>query len=184
MRQALYGLILLVLSFVPQAARCQEKSDNATSIIPQKVLQDDFLDKMVGSWHLGGKFEGQPVNHSVEIRWVLNHQFIEIHEKDLNPPKAGDVAYDAMVYVGYDPGHQRYIAHWLDVFGGGAGTLGYGKRVGSAIEFDFEYPGQPWLTTFRRDAPSNAWQWRMRTKTKQGQWVETANMKLTPVRKP
>ncbi len=180
MQRKFWLLVLVVLCVAPLATWCQEKSESASSVIPKHILQDEFLDKMVGNWRLGGKFEGQPVNHSVEIRWVLNHQFIEIHEKDLNPPKGGDVAYEAMVYIGYEPSHQRYVAHWLDVFGGGASILGYGRRTQSAIEFDFEYPGQPWLTTFRRDAAPKAWKWLMRTKNKQGQWVETANMTLTP----
>jgi hypothetical protein len=133
---------------------------------------------MVGHWRLSGRFEGQAVNHSVEVRWVLHHQFLEIHEQDVNPPKGNDVPYDALVYVGYAPASRRYVAHWLDVFGGGSETLGYGKRTGSAIEFDFEYPGQPWLTTFRWNAASRTWQWLMRTRTKQGQWQETADMTL------
>jgi len=40
-----------------------------------------------------------------------------------------------MVYVGFEPAQQRYVAHWLDVFGEGSPTLGYGKRTESAIHF-------------------------------------------------
>jgi hypothetical protein len=178
MKHALCVVALVGLCFAPRLAPSQEKAEPAASVIPKQVLQDDLLDKMVGTWRLSGKFEGQSVNHSVEVRWVLHHQFLEIHEKDVNPPGGNDVPYDALVYVGYAPASQRYVAHWLDVFGGGAETLGYGKRTGSSLEFDFEYPGQPWLTTFRWNAASNTWQWLMRTKTKQGQWQETADMTL------
>ena len=178
MKQGLCVLVVWGLALAPRPALSQEKTEPASSVIPKQVLKDDLLDGMVGHWRLSGKFEGQAVNHSVEVRWVLRHQFLEIHEKDLNPPKGNDVPYDALVYVGYAPASRRYIAHWLDVFGGGSETLGYGKRVGSAIEFDFEYPGQPWLTTFRWNAASRSWQWLMRTKTKQGQWQETADMTL------
>jgi hypothetical protein len=178
MKHALCVVALVGLCFPPRLAPSQEKAEPAASVIPKQVLHDDLLDKMVGTWRLSGKFEGQSVSHSVEVRWVLHHQFLEIHEKDVNPSGGNDIPYDARVYVGYAPASQRYVAHWLDVFGGGAETLGYGKRTGSSIEFDFEYPGQPWLTTFRWNAASNTWQWLMRTKSKQGQWQETADMTL------
>jgi hypothetical protein len=178
MKPALCVVALVGLCFVPRPAASQEKTEPAASVIPKQVLEDDLLDRMVGNWRLRGTFEGQPVNHSVEVRWVLNHQFLEIHERDLNPPKGNDVPYDALVYVGYAPATRHYVAHWLDVFGGGSETLGHGKRTESAIEFDFEYPGQPWLTTFRWNGASSTWQWLMRTKTQQGQWKDTADMTL------
>jgi hypothetical protein len=178
MKHALCVAAVVGLCFAARPALSQEKSEPAASAIPKQVLNDDLLAKMEGKWRMSGKFEGQAVNHSVEVRWVLNHQFLQIHEKDINSPKENDVPYDALVYVGYAPSSRRYVAHWLDVFGGGSETLGYGKRTGSAIEFDFEYPGRPWLTTFRWNAASNTWQWLMRTKTKQGQWQETADMTL------
>jgi hypothetical protein len=152
----------------------------AANEIPKQVLQDDFLDRMVGNWKMTGTFEGQPVNHGVEVDWVLHHQFLRIHERDLDTPKVGEVPYEAIVTVGYERAAKRYVAHWLDVFGGGAVTLGYGERAGTAIEFLFAYPGQPWLTTFRWKPETNSWQWLMQTKTKEGQWAETANMKLAP----
>jgi len=178
MRCAIWLLGLVGLCLAPGFALCQEKAEPQTTVIPKGVLQDDLLDKMVGEWRLTGKFEEQPVNHSVEARWVLNHQFVEIHEKDLNPVKGDDVPYEARVYVGYTASSHRYVAHWLDVFGDGSPTLGYGKRIGSALEFDFAYPGQDWLTTFRWNAADNTWQWLMQGKDKQGQWQETANMTL------
>ena len=183
MKHALWVAALVGLCWLPPFAQCQEKTEPAASVIPKAVLHDDLLDKMVGEWRLSGKFEGQPMNHSVQVRWVLNHQFIEIHEKDLNPPKGIDVPYEAMVYVGYDATQKRYVAHWLDVFGNGSPTLGYGKRTEFAIQFDFGYPGQPWLTTFRWNAATHSWQWLMQTKNPQGQWQETANMTLAPRQK-
>ena len=178
MKHVLWVVVLVGFCVAPRFARCQEKAKPTASVIPKKILQDDLLDKMVGRWRLTGKFEGQPMNHSVEVRWVLNHQFVEIHEKGLIQPKGNDVPYEALVYVGYEATQRRYVAHWLDVFGGGSATLGYGKRTESAIQFDFEYPGQPWLTTFRWNTSTKTWQWLMQTKTKQGQWQETANMTL------
>jgi hypothetical protein len=178
MKHSLWIVALIGLCFLPRFARSQEQAEPAASVIPKAVLHDDLLDKMVGEWQLTGKYEGQPINHAVQVRWVLNHQFLEIHEKDLNPMKGDDVAYEALVYLGYQTSHARYVAHWLDVFGQGGETLGYGERAGAAIQFDFGYTGQPWVTTFRWNVAADSWQWLMQTKTPQGQWHETANMTL------
>jgi hypothetical protein len=178
--------LALLLSLTPGVARAQEKKEEpaATSEIPRNVFRDALLDKMVGQWKLTGQFEGQPMNHAVEVEWVLNHQFLRIHEKDANAAKLGDVPYEAMVFVGYEASNKRYVAHWIDVFGGGAAIMGYGQLEGSAIKFLFDYPGQPWLTTFRWLPESGSWKWLMSAKNKEGKWMETANMNLSPLKSP
>jgi hypothetical protein len=108
--------------------------------------------------------------------WVLNHQFLQVHEKDL----ATAPAYEAGVMVGYDNLSERYVAHWLDVFGGRfSETLGYGTRSGDQIEFVFEYPDGPLRTIFRWVPDKKQWQWHMRTKDNSGKWVEFSNLTLT-----
>src|SRR5262245_34631983 len=32
------------------------------------------------------------------------------------------------------------VAHWCDTYGGKASAVGYGKRSGDSIEFEFQYP--------------------------------------------
>jgi hypothetical protein len=179
MKSLLVWAAMSLVMFGPAAARAQEKTESASSAIPTKTFQDALLDKMAGKWKLGGRFEGQPINHSVEVDWVLNHQFLRIHEKDLNPAKPGEAAYEATLFVGYEPASKRYVAHWIDVFGGGASTLGYGKLSGDAVEFLFDYPGQPWRTTFRWQPESRSWVWLMSAKDMTGEWKEVANMPLT-----
>ena len=40
---------------------------------------DPLLDKMLGHWTMNGKLLGQPTTHTVEAKWILNHQFLKIH---------------------------------------------------------------------------------------------------------
>ncbi len=55
--------------------------------------------------------------------------------KDVNIPPQ----YEALVFLGYDNASERYVAHWIDVFGGRfSETLGYGTRSGDSIKFIFE----------------------------------------------
>ena len=59
--------------------------------------------------------------------------------------------------IGYDHTSERYVAHWMDIYGGRfSETLGYGVRSGDQIEFVFEYPDGPFHTTFRWLPEKNA----------------------------
>jgi hypothetical protein len=49
---------------------------------PHHAFQDDLLDKMTGQWKLTGTIRGQTVEYKVEAQWTLNHQFLQVHEKD------------------------------------------------------------------------------------------------------
>ena len=84
------------------------------------------------------------------------------------------------MYLGYDNLSDRYVAHWLDVFGGRwSETLGYGHRKGDAIELVFEYPDGPFHTTFRREG--TGWRILMEQRDATGRWKPFADQVL---RKP
>src|SRR5258708_15779446 len=108
-------------------------------------FNDPLLDKMVGHWTLKGTLVGKPATHTVDVQWVLNHQFLGIHEIG--------AGYEATPVIGYDHMSERYVAHWIDIFGGRLSeTLGYGRLHGNEIDFVFEYPDGPLRTSFIWDA--------------------------------
>ena len=43
-------------------------------------MQDRLLDKMVGHWMLTVTIGGQPTHHTVDAQWILDHQFLQLHE--------------------------------------------------------------------------------------------------------
>jgi hypothetical protein len=138
---------------------------------PGVQFRDKLVDRLAGRWELKGKVAGQAARYSVTAGWVLNHQFMRIHQKELRSP-GKEAPYEAIVFVGRDNTSERYVAHWIDGFGGRASeTLGFGKRKGSAITFVFEYPDGPFHTTFRWNPKTGGWHWLMRTKNKAGQWT-------------
>ncbi len=146
---------------------------------PKHIFHDPLLENMVGTWKLNGRIAGREANHTVDADWVLNHQFLRIHEKDNGASKDGAVPYEAIVMIGYDNASEHYMAHWTDIYGGRfSETLGYGTRSGNEIRFTFEYPDGPFHTTFRWKPDSSQWQWLMEGKNKQGQWTEFANVSL------
>ncbi len=178
MKNNLFAIVLCALAISP-AALAQEQTPSPDG--PQHTFQNELLDKMVGRWKLTGMIHRQSVEHAVEAQWTLNHQWLNVHEKDKAAPKDSSPAYEANVMIGYDNTSERYVAHWLDVYGGRfSETLGYGTRSGDQIEFVFEYPDGPFHTTFRWIADRKQWQWQMRTKNSAGKWVDFANLTLTP----
>jgi hypothetical protein len=99
-------------------------------------FRDVLLDNLVGDWHVERKFgNGHTAENIVHAEWVLNHQFLELHYRDVaTPPK-----YEAIVFIGYDADEQQYVCHWIDNFGGQFSALGRGKidNENRAIEFKF-----------------------------------------------
>lgn len=164
-------VLLMCLCLVPATNHVGQESLDGR----HRVFRDELLDNLVGSWRLTRKIRGQTVENSIKVEWVLNHQFIQIHMKDVN----SSPAYEAMVFIGYDNTSERYVAHWLDVFGGRfSETLGYGTRSGNSIKFVFEYPDGPFHNTFTWDPEARTWTFLMRSKDKTGKWVVFAEDNL------
>jgi hypothetical protein len=152
---------------------------------PTHVFRDPLLDNMVGTWNLAGNVVGRPATHLVEAEWVLNHQFLRIHEKDQTPAANGSVPYEAIIMVGYDNASDRYVVHWNDIYGGRfSETLGYGTRSGDEIRLVFEYPDGPFHTTFRWLPDAHRWNWHMQSKDKTGNWKDFADLNLTRAEHP
>ena len=85
-----------------------------------RVFHDYLLDKLVGKWRISGNVVGRELQQLGEVKWVLNHQFLQLHFLDVSPadPKDPTPKYEALVYIGYDNMSERYVIFWLDIFGG------------------------------------------------------------------
>ena len=154
---------------VPGAAQAETALDG-----PNVLFRDKLVDQLAGRWELEGTMAGRKTRYRVTAGWVLNHQFMRVHLKELGKKDGAYEAlggYEALVFLGHDNTRERHVAHWIDVFGGRASeTLGFGKRKGNAITFVFEYPDGPFRTTFRWNPRMRTWQLLMRTRNKAGKW--------------
>jgi len=102
-----------------------------------------------------------------------------MHEVGAPDPKTGKPDYEAMPMIGHDNTSERYVAHWIDVFGGRwSETLGYGKRSGDEIDLVFEYPDGPFHTDFIWNTKAGTWRWHMTQKGADGTWHDFADMML------
>jgi hypothetical protein len=133
-----------------------------------RIFKDELLDNLVGDWKIARRFKTRTAESTAKVEWVLKHQFLSIKMKDVNNP----AQYEANVYVGYDNASDRYVAHWIDVFGGRfSETLGYGTRSGNSIRFVFEYPDGPFLNTFTWIPEKKSWTFLMQQKDATGKWT-------------
>lgn len=88
--------------------------------------------------------------------------------------------YSAEIYIGYDDAKKSYVVHWIDTFGGSfSETLGYGKREGEKIFFEFAYPDGLFRNIFTRDGTADTWTFVMQSSDGKGGWKLFAEDKLT-----
>jgi hypothetical protein len=161
-------LMVAVFALVhgPEAALGADKPQGDSSSGAKRTFDDKFIDNLVGDWKITRKIRGKVVENTATARWVLNHQFLELHMKDAADPPT----YEAIVLIGYDHACQRYVAHWCDTYGGGFSALGHGKRSGDSIEFEFHYPDGPFYNTFTWEK-AKGWTFRMESQRKDGKRV-------------
>ena len=171
MKTWFYSLLILVLVTLTSPLRLGAQSPGE--------WRDDLVDHMAGTWKQQGQVMGRDAHHAVEAEWVLNHQFLRIHEKTETGAPGSEQRYEAIWFLGYDPTSERYVLHLLDIFGVRfSETLGYGVRDGNAIRFVFEYPDGPFRTVFQWSPEKDTWQWVMTQKDKDGKWAPFADLKL------
>lgn len=143
----------------PPAAR-PEGAAAAPAVRPD----DPFLANLVGRWEISRRIHGTVVHNHLDAHWVLQHRFIVLHMIDAaEPPK-----YEAIVLMGYDPVHDRYVAHWTDTYGAQSSGVGYGKRNGNAVDFVFAAPEGNFHNTFTWDPAQRAWRSLMESEGKDG----------------
>ena len=137
---------------------------------PNQLFHDDLLDNLQGRWTLKGTIAGHPGDADLDAAWVLNHQFLKVHEKG-TASIPGRPPYEAEVYIGYDNASERYVAHWIDIYGGRfSETLGYGTRSDNSIKFIFEYPDGPFHNTFTWNSESKTWRFLLEQRNDAGKW--------------
>ncbi|HEX6965556.1 MAG TPA: hypothetical protein VF166_07130 [Gemmatimonadaceae bacterium] len=138
----------------------------SVSAVPaQTVHPDSLLDHLIGHWVLRGPMAGSQVVHDVTFRWVLNSEYVEMHEVSRERTAAGAPAYEAIVYLGRDPRTHEYAALWLDNTAYGAfapAGVGHAAAAGDSIPFVFvDSPTSRFHNTFVYDRRSDSWAWHM-----------------------
>jgi hypothetical protein len=133
--------------------------------VQQPTFQDPLLDHLIGKWVLQGTIDGKETTHDIISEWVLDHQYVRLHEVSREKNAKGQAAYEAIVFIGWDQSSSQYACLWLDSTGGGglsAPTIGHAKRSGDEIAFLFKgKDGSVFHTTFAYSRGTDTWQWLM-----------------------
>jgi hypothetical protein len=136
----------------------------ATSTSAQEPIHDQLLEHMTGSWVLAGTIAGQQTTHDVTVDWVLAHQYLQLHEVSREKDAAGQPAYEAIVFIGWDKTLGQYSCLWLDSTGGGgiaAHAIAHAAPAANELPFLFDIAGSIFHTTFAYNGETDTWRWIM-----------------------
>src|SRR5271170_7891813 len=148
----------------------------------QATPQETLLDHLAGNWILQGTIAGGETTHDIESDWVLNHEYLRIHETSREKNAQGKPAYEAIVFISWEASSSDYRCLWLDSTSGEglASTQGIakGKRNGDEIAFLFKSKDGDFHTTFAYNRSADTWQWLMDGE-ENGKLSPFARLKLT-----
>jgi hypothetical protein len=129
---------------------------------PQPDAQRALLEKMTGHWVLRGTIAKQQTTHDIDAQWVLDKEYIQIHEVSREKDAGGKPQYEAIIYVVWDPKVGEFACLWLDTTGAPVFSdagVGRAKPAGDSITFRFTDPTGGVNTTFAYDRAKDAWSW-------------------------
>jgi hypothetical protein len=161
--------LLLIISF---SASAQEPA-----------RKDPLLDRLAGSWILQGVIAGHETTHDIESEWVLGHEYLRLHETSREKNVQGQPAYEAIVFIEWDPSSNEYRCVWLDSTGGGGLSVpvAEGKRGDDQIAFVFRGKDDKdggVRTTFAYSKGTDTWSWLIDNEDG-GKLTSFARVKLT-----
>jgi hypothetical protein len=125
--------------------------------------KDPLLDRLAGSWILQGTIAGRETTHDIESEWVLNHEYLRLHETSREKTVQGHPAYEAIVLIEWNESANEYRCLWLDSTGGGglSTPIAQGKRGNDEIAFLFggKDKDSGIHTTFVYSKGADTWSW-------------------------
>ena len=125
----------------------------------------ELLERMAGTWVLDGTMDGKKTTHDVVATPVLNGGYVQLHEVSRQRDARGRPAYEAIVYLAWEPSKGEYACQWLDSTSNAGisnGVTCRAKPADDEIRLLFQYPdGNRFHTTFAYDRKADAWNWKM-----------------------
>jgi hypothetical protein len=138
---------------------------------------------MTGRWVMTGAIGKKPATHDVDVDWVLNREYIRIHEVSRDRNVSGGTGYEAWIYIAWDAKKSEYAVMWLDNMAAtnfAAEGVGHAKPDGDRIPFIFkDADGGGIHTTLAYDRANDTWSWTIDNVDKSGKPSSFAKLKLT-----
>ena len=148
----------------------------------EPTRRDPLLDHLAGSWVLQGTIAGHETTHDIESEWVLNHEYLRLHEIAREKNVRGQPAYEAIIFIEWNESSKEYKCLWLDSTAGGglSGPIALGKRGNDEITllFGSKDKDSGIRTTFAYTKGSDTWNWLIDNEDG-GKLTAFARVKLT-----
>lgn len=147
----------------------------------QPPVNSPLLDHLAGKWVLQGTVRNQPVTHTLDAEWVLQHHYLRFHEVSKDKNEKGELQYEATVFVAWNEKTKQYACVWMDVYGGAtAESIGFATPKENELAFVFtdEHGETSFTNTFIYDPKTNTWDNRLDNVVK-GEAKPFARLKLT-----
>ena len=148
----------------------------------EPARKEPLLDRLAGNWILQGTIAGHETTHDIESEWVLNHEYLRIHEASREKNAQGQPAYEAIVLIEWNESSNEYRCLWLDSTGGGGLLVpaAPGKRGNDEIAFLFKDKDKDSgvRTTFAYSRGADTWNWLIDNEYG-GKLTSFARVKLT-----
>ena len=127
----------------------------------QATFHDELLDHLAGAWVAEGTIAGKPTKHDVTGEWVLQHQYLRLHEVSRETASDGRPIYEAMIFIAWDGPTETYALVWLDDYGDvSRQSLANAVRAGDALPFVFyDIDGGKTRTTMTYLPAADRWTW-------------------------
>ena len=147
-----------------------------------QILAGPLEEQLVGHWVLEGTLGGKQTIHDVDAQWVLNREYVQIHEVSREKKEDGSPQYEAIVYVTWDQRRHEYSCLWLDSTAAADFrrlVLGYAKPEENKIPFILTYSAEETFhNTFTYDKTADSWEWLLEDH-KGGKTVPFGRVRLT-----
>jgi hypothetical protein len=119
--------------------------------------------QLVGHWLLEGTLDGKQTTHDVDAQWILNREYVQIHEVSREKKTDGSPQYEAIIYVAWDEHRHEYSCLWLDSTEAADFrrlVIAHAKPEPNRIPFIFDYPkGETFQNTLSYDNKTDSWEW-------------------------
>ena len=139
-------------------------------------------DQLIGKWLLEGTIGGKQATHDVDAEWVLNREYIRLHEVSRAKNADASAAFEAIIFLEWQAKVGEYVCLFLDSTEGGgisSGILARGKPTPDKIPLIFNLPGNEKIhTTLVYEKSSDTWQWLIDNE-KDGKQEPFARLRMT-----
>lgn len=108
---------------------------------------------------------GTPTIDDLSAEWVLEHQYLRLHEVSRGRKADGKPRYEAFVHIGWNQPTQTYGCVWLDDFGGlNTQSIGLAAKKENELPFVFDNLDKTYTrTTMTYDPKRETWCWSSST---------------------